>query len=252
MKSMDRSAASSPPRPTLRRGVDKRIVSLVVLMAGVAVAVHSLWLTDLSVLDRPLTIPWWMLALGFALAELLVFHVRVGRDAHTISLAEIPLLLGLSLASPLTLIVGRLIGSAATLTLHRRQQPLKLSFNLSLFYLETVAAIAVYRVVLGAHSPNSVGGYLAAGAALAAAHVVSAALVNVVISWRQPGRSRADIARTLAGSFLVTVTAAVVGILGLIGIWRDPRMAVAVVGAGILVYVVIASHRRRALLLGEI
>ena len=40
-----------------------------------------------------LRIPWWLLALMFAATEIWVFHVQVGREAQSISISEIPLVL---------------------------------------------------------------------------------------------------------------------------------------------------------------
>ena len=59
--------------------------------------------------------------------------MQVRRETRTVSLSEIPLVIGLFLASPLSLVVGRLVGSAAVLIFYRRSPPLKTAFNLALF-----------------------------------------------------------------------------------------------------------------------
>ena len=49
-----------------------------------------------------LHIPWWLLALMFAATEIWVFHIQVGREAQSISISEIPLILALFYAIPRT------------------------------------------------------------------------------------------------------------------------------------------------------
>ena len=49
-----------------------------------------------------------LLAVMFGLAEVYVLHVQVKREAQTVALSEIPLVLGLTFAAP-TLLVGALV-----------------------------------------------------------------------------------------------------------------------------------------------
>src|SRR5690349_11553244 len=60
-------------------------------------------------------LPWWALVIAFALAEMLVVHIELRDQAHTLTLVEIPLLLALFFASPGALLVGRLLGEGAVL-----------------------------------------------------------------------------------------------------------------------------------------
>ena len=52
----------------------------------------------LGAYDAGVQIPWWALALGFAATELFVVHAHVRGSAHSLSLSELPLILGLLLA----------------------------------------------------------------------------------------------------------------------------------------------------------
>jgi hypothetical protein len=81
--------------------------------------------------------------------ELAVFNVEFRREVYTFTFSEIPLVLGLFLASPGDLIVGRLVGAALLLALKERQSLEKLSLNLSLFFAECVVLVTVYRLVDG-------------------------------------------------------------------------------------------------------
>src|SRR5437660_10487169 len=92
----------------------------------------------------------------------------------TISLSTVPLVIGLFALSPVSLITARLIGSAVTLVVHRRQRPMKLSLNLASFWAQTATSVVMFRAL----SPHTVGpsGW---GAALLA--VVVGDLVQVVV-----------------------------------------------------------------------
>ena len=91
----------------------------------------------------------WILIALFAAFELFVVHVRFRDDAHTFSMAEAGIALGLLTAGPTQLIVSQLIGGALVLAIHRRQPVVKLVFNLAQQCLGTSAAILVVHVVLG-------------------------------------------------------------------------------------------------------
>ena len=117
-------------------------------MLAVAALIHSVLVPSEAVADAPYLIPWWALAIAFAVFEMAVVQVHLRTDAHTITLSDVPMVLGLLLASPFALIVGRLIGSAVALA-YRRRGPMKAAFNLAMYYLETVVAIAFLRAALG-------------------------------------------------------------------------------------------------------
>ena len=93
-------------------------------------------------------VTWWELALGFAAADVVFdIHLDVHRDTYSISLMEIPLVIGLFLASPLAVVGGRVLGTGLALAFYRRQPPLKLFFNVSLLALEAAVAVTVFRAL---------------------------------------------------------------------------------------------------------
>jgi hypothetical protein len=55
---------------------------------------------------------------AFAATEACVFHLHAGRQARTVSVSELPLVLGLFLASPLALLAGRLLGPGVVCRSH--------------------------------------------------------------------------------------------------------------------------------------
>src|SRR5687767_3623719 len=74
-----------------------------VLTFVIAVSAVALFLTSVRghpALAAPFHIPWWVLAVLFYLAEVFVVHIQFQRDAHSVSLGELPLVLGLFFAGP--------------------------------------------------------------------------------------------------------------------------------------------------------
>jgi signal transduction histidine kinase len=132
-------------------------------------------------LDGP-GVPWWLLAIGFGVAEVFVMHLRIGRHAHSFSLSELPLVIGLALATPGEIVVAQALGVGFALAAHRRQRPLRLAFNVSQRSLTAVLAMAVFAGVVGAVPEGWPGVWLAAFAAMLVADVVAAVLINTAIS----------------------------------------------------------------------
>src|SRR5687768_2781397 len=114
-----------------------RVGAVTLVFAAVAAAVTLGPLRDLAAFESPARVPWWILALGFGLVEIFVIHLERGRQTHTFSVVEIPMVVGMFLAAPVAVVTARLVGAGAALAVHRRQAPAKLAFNLSMFGLET-------------------------------------------------------------------------------------------------------------------
>ena len=109
---------------------------LAAVLSAVVVRAHPLF-----------AVPWVALVVGFALADLLVIHFQLGREAHTVTLSELALLVGL-VSTPLApLIAARLLGSIPVLIAVRRQRGQKLLFNLTLYAAETALAAAVLVLI---------------------------------------------------------------------------------------------------------
>lgn len=172
-----RRAASAPP---------VRVWVLTAAIALVALTLHLYALPRASILTVSLPQASWALAALFAIVEIAVVHFHFRRQAHSWSMSEVPLVLGLAFLGPGELVAARLIGSAAALALYRRQPPVKLVFNLAMFWLETVVAIIVYRWVLAGALPMEPQGWVAALAATSAGtFLVSAVAVPLAISLQE-------------------------------------------------------------------
>src|SRR4051812_50131265 len=104
------------PRPDRQSGW---VLAMSAALAGLAL-VPGWPLLLAPALNSAVQLPWWLLAAGFAATEACVLHIQVKREAQTVSISELPLVLGLFFASPAQLLIGRLVGSAAILLFYRR------------------------------------------------------------------------------------------------------------------------------------
>jgi len=182
----------------------------------------------------PVRFPWWALACGFVLTELFVIDIHVRSDAHSVSLGEIPFMLGLALASPAALLAGRIVGSSVVLALHRHQPWHKLLFNQAIFVLDTAVAVSVYRLLLAGRSPVSLAGLGAGLIALLAALAVGLVAVGVAIRLTRPEANPVAVARSLVAGSVVGMVSSALAIGGLVLAWQDPLAlfgVVAIAGA---------------------
>jgi hypothetical protein len=90
---------------------------------------------DLHQLARGFHLPWPALAGLFAASVALRIHPQFRREVHSVTLMELPLVLGLHFIHPTGLVLARLAGSVPNLVLHSRQRGAKLLFNIALFGL---------------------------------------------------------------------------------------------------------------------
>src|SRR4029450_3544357 len=120
---------------------------LTTLLAGVTI-VGLGWLGPQRGPELPgPSVRWWVLAIAFGLAEVFVIHVRIGRDAQSLSLSEIPLVIGLAYTAPSALVLAQGVGIGAALTLHRRQAPIRTAFNLAQRSATTALAIGLFAAL---------------------------------------------------------------------------------------------------------
>jgi signal transduction histidine kinase len=127
-------------------------------------------------------IPWVVLALGFGVAEVFVMHVRIARHAHSFSLSEIPLVVGLVFSAPTHLVLAQAVGVGLALALHRRQKPLRLAFNVSQRSVTTLVALGAFGLVVDGGGPSWPVVCVAAFVATLIADILAAILINVAIA----------------------------------------------------------------------
>jgi diguanylate cyclase (GGDEF)-like protein len=157
--------------------MSRRTLAVAAIVTLATAWVAALWLWPLHQLARPAgpgpELPWWLLAIMFAVTEAVVLHVQSRSEVQSVSLSEIPLVLGLIFADPHTLAWARVVGAAVILTLYRRQRPIKLLYNVVMQAAEVSTALLVYSWLRAGAAPTSLRGLLATFAAVAALTLVS-------------------------------------------------------------------------------
>src|SRR5918993_1013204 len=111
------------------------IWGLIGLTAATTVALYVGVVRDLPAITDGFRVPWWGLALGFAAAEIFVIHAHIRGSAHTLSLSELPLVVGLLLGVPQELVIAQVAGPILVLLFVRRSAPVKVAFNVAQFAL---------------------------------------------------------------------------------------------------------------------
>ncbi|HKN92818.1 MAG TPA: EAL domain-containing protein [Thermoleophilaceae bacterium] len=192
---------------------------------GGAFALYALNLRGSAGLAMPHQIPWWALAPVFAATEIFVVHVHFRRSAHSMSLGEVPLVVGLLLASPQDLVIAQLVGSGIVLALSPGRSLIRLVFNVAQYALAACVAASIFHFVVPAHDGL---GPAAWGAAFTATIVSSAAgvlLIGAAITLSEAPVGTRRLLQMLGTSMLVTVTNTSLGLAGGTVISGDPRAA---------------------------
>jgi diguanylate cyclase (GGDEF)-like protein len=164
------------------------------LVAGVALASLVLHSTVLARLEPPaadLAVPWWTLIVVFFAAEALPVQIHFRSEAHSLSLGEVGLVLGLYLVSPDELVLAQAIGAGAALALVRRQRPPIALFNLAVFALGSSVALLLFHGSLLLGDAFGPAGWVGAVAGAAAYALVALSLVGALI-WLGSRRSAVE------------------------------------------------------------
>lgn len=230
--------ASSP-----RQSRSRLVLGLVVLVGVIGVSV--LVLDRLSFVGRPgLGIGWLaVLTVSFIVAEACAVHLDLGENAHTFTLAEIPIVVGLFCFAPWQLLVARVVGGLAIMGWRFRRAPTtKIVFNAALFATEVGLYLLIFHLIsaIGAGEVWPWLGVLLAGQVmnLVGATAVSAA---IALSNGEPdplGRV------VMLGAVSSTATLS----LGLLSIEIADRDAAALWMVAVVAVVLVAAYRQFGLL----
>jgi diguanylate cyclase (GGDEF)-like protein len=232
-----------------RLGGSARIWAFVAAIGAAAAATFVFGALALPTAPEHSPFAWIGLVALFYLAEAYVIHLHFRHEAHSISLNEFGIVLGLIFVSPGHLLAAQLLGSCGALLLHRKQRPVKAAFNLAQFALTTALAIVIYNAL-----KDSVGSelgpteWLAAFIAATTACLTGVLLVAAAISLaeaRMGGRTLVSVAAvSLMGTFANTSLA--VAAAKLVDIdWRASMLLVVPVAACAVAYRSQSVHRQQ-------
>jgi diguanylate cyclase (GGDEF)-like protein len=186
----------------------RRISPTLLLSLAVATATARLALGPVRALQQPnagFHLPWPVLAVLFAASVVLRVHVQYRREVHSITLMEVPLVLGLHLVDPAGMVLARLAGSLPALVVHSRQRGEKLLFNLTMFELEACVATLVFSWLLAGRAPVGTVGLAATFGAVLVTDLLSGSLVTAAISLREGVLDKAATRQALASGAAAAV-----------------------------------------------
>ena len=212
--------------PLLRLSGTARVWLLNVAIAGLAaLLVAAVGAAGLDSVDNPFEIPWWAIGGLFFLAEVYVVHLQFRREAHSFSLSEIPLVLGLYFLAPPALVLAQLVGSGAALILHRRQSPLKLVFNLAHLSLEAIFASVLFHWVVGRGEPAGLTGWVATVVAVALTTLLAAVMITIAISLSEGKLHLETLTEGLGLGIMVGMTNTCIALVAATLMWERPEAA---------------------------
>ncbi|MDQ1627562.1 MAG: hypothetical protein QOI54_1306 [Actinomycetota bacterium] len=200
---------------------------------------------------------WWpVLAALLALTERFVVHLPFGRENHSLSFNEAPLLLGLIFASSNEVVGAGLIGVTLTLALLYRSPVIKVSFNAALWVLQSAMAIWLFDALLGLlgmrATPLAPAGWLAALLTTELVYLISTLAVFAVI-WEREGRPdpqmlRVNLAFGAVGTAVVTDLALVTALL----LRREPSALALLAVLGVLSFLLYRGYHIQRLRYGRL
>jgi diguanylate cyclase (GGDEF)-like protein len=183
---MTSTIAPGPASPTAPPRHPRPSASARTLLLSLGLCVCSTLImtrVDLEPIGHRTLLSWWSMALIAIAAELMVFNVEFRKEVYTFTFSEIPLVLGLFLASPLQLILGRLLGEAVFLAIKERQGLEKLALNMASFFSECVVLLAVYDLIGSGRTIEQPRAWFEALVAICAADLVGFVVVAKAIRW---------------------------------------------------------------------
>ncbi len=155
--------------------------------------------------EMPQALMFVVLAVLFAVTESAKFHVEVRQQALSVSLSDLPLVIGLFTMDLEWLLVARLMSAAVVL--YVRQQPVdKTFFNLSLYTLEIGLAYFLYGVVTDLWTPSLWVTAVAIVLVVDAAGVSAVIAAITVLQKRPPLSDAAVMAASVLMSGLLSAT----------------------------------------------
>ena len=207
------------------------------LSGGLAAIGAILWWRGLALPEVEPHVWWPVLAVLFCLCERYAVHLPFGRDNHSLTFSQAPLVLGLFALPFDDLMLAALLGTFVAHALLYRDPLIKIAFNTASFMAQVALAAVVFSFVLEVSGTDvttmSPASWVAALAATLTADLVGFLALQVVIGLRSSSWSPRSAARALAGALIGTVVVTDLALVTALVLRRDSNalalLAVAVV-----------------------
>ena len=201
-----------------------RVWGLTLTLSVVAVAIYITKLHGLPAHATPFQIPWPLLAVAFAAAELKVVEVHFRRETHSFSLSEFPAVVGLFFLSPPDYVLAVLTGSAAAMLLASGQRPIKIAFNLANFGLIAVVSYAILSSLVTRDGMPGLRDWLAAFAATSGATIISSITIATVITLSGGAPQFRKLPEMIQFGLMVALANTSLALLAVGALWLSPAM----------------------------
>ena len=182
-----------------------------------------------------------LIALGFFVAEPLVFHIEARNESVSFSPTDLPLAYGLFFLSPVLLVVTRILVGGLALLIWRRPPPFKLALNIANYAIETVVAIAVLRFLLPGELAATPLTWALLAAAVLTSLIVSGTVIAVAIA-----RFEDDLPQRLQSqrtySYLFHLPMAILASTAVIPVVEHPWFASVSLTPVVVIWLVLRSH----------
>jgi diguanylate cyclase (GGDEF)-like protein len=221
MRSPFKERSERLPLQALRRKGAARVWAFNATLLAAGFLVYTYAVQELGPIEfNPL---WPFVTAMFYFSEAYVVHIQFRRDAHSFSLNEIPLVLGLFFLNPIGLVLAQGLGALLALTLIRRQSPTKLVFNLAHFLLETCVAIAVFHWLVGALGDSGPLGWVATYTATSVTTLLGVLAVFTAISLSEGKAQFDNLRQMLPLGLVVTCTNSSLALIGVTVLVANPE-----------------------------
>ena len=201
-----------------------RIWLFTALLASVALIIYVAQLQARPTPPTRLTIPWPVIAVAFALAELKVVQVHFRRETHSFSLSEFPSVIGFFFLSPTEYLLAVMVGSTAAFLIGSRPRLVKLGFNLANFLLVAAVELTVLYAIAQMAGVPHVRDWIAAFIATFAAAVLSALTIATVITISGGAPQFEKLPEMIQFGTMVAFANTSLALLAVSVLWIDPML----------------------------
>jgi diguanylate cyclase (GGDEF)-like protein len=216
-----------------------------IALYGLALAVLAAVLFVTSVHGEPPLahpeLPWWAIAVGWAIAESLVVHLEFRRSAHSFSLADVPFVFGLVFAGGDAVLAGALLGAGAAYAL-RKLPLIKLAFNLAQLALALCVAFVIVRALAVSGDPAEPRTWLALYVAVLVTGALTIACIAGAIAIAEGGMSLRTLRQMFAMDGVVTAANSSIAIAAAVMIATEPRAAPVLLVPALIVFGVYRAY----------
>jgi diguanylate cyclase (GGDEF)-like protein len=214
------TATEPKPKPPARlvrvlrraRGIHP-VWGLNVALIIAAVALYIGPVHGLEPLAHP-HLPWWAIAVAFAVAERCVVHLHFRRGAHSFSLGDIPLVFGVIFCSAESFVLGCLLGCGLVLLFDRRLPPVKFVFNIGQLAVHACLAILIVHLLAIDTGQVDTRTWVSALIATQASALVGSSLILAAISFSEGMVKLRTLVHMLSMDLVVTTSNASLGLCG--------------------------------------